>query len=225
MAMPKTITQASWYRHLFYRKQVLKTTWKFRAAVILAFIILVVLPRAFWARQIGQSLECDERIVTSDALLLENFDIDYPVFAHAAALQKTGVAARAFVPVKAVQNPFGPDPVYRQFAEVMAHSAGLEKFEIIPMAAIEPISLNAAKQIADFLTKEGIKSVVVVTPRFRSRRSAMVYDAVFGPKGIRVGCAFVVDVEAGNWESTWHGIQNVVEQFLKLQYYRFYVLL
>jgi hypothetical protein len=27
-----------------------------------------------------------------------------------------------------------------------------------------------------------------------------------------------------NWAQSWHGIQGVSEQFLKLQYYRFYVL-
>jgi hypothetical protein len=27
-----------------------------------------------------------------------------------------------------------------------------------------------------------------------------------------------------NWTQTWHGIQGVTEQWLKLQYYRFYVL-
>ena len=26
------------------------------------------------------------------------------------------------------------------------------------------------------------------------------------------------------WTATWHGIQGVVEEFLKLQYYRFYVI-
>jgi hypothetical protein len=29
---------------------------------------------------------------------------------------------------------------------------------------------------------------------------------------------------AKNWTKTWHGIQDVTEQWLKLQYYRFYVL-
>jgi hypothetical protein len=27
-----------------------------------------------------------------------------------------------------------------------------------------------------------------------------------------------------NWTQTWHGIQDVVEQWLKLQYYRLWVL-
>ena len=33
-------------------------------------------------------------------------------------------------------------------------------------------------------------------------------------------------IETGpdNWTSSWHGIQDVTEQFIKLQYYRFYVL-
>jgi len=27
-----------------------------------------------------------------------------------------------------------------------------------------------------------------------------------------------------SWTDSWHGIQNVAEQWVKLQYYRFYVL-
>jgi hypothetical protein len=27
-----------------------------------------------------------------------------------------------------------------------------------------------------------------------------------------------------SWADTWHGVQGVTEQFIKLQYYRFYVL-
>ena len=96
---------------------------------------------------------------------------------------------------------------------------------IIPIDAVEPISLNAANQIRDALLKENIKSVVVVSPAFRSRRSMLVYDAVLTPAGIRAGCAPVHGLRSPeNWTDTWHGIQGVVEQFGKLQYYRFWVL-
>lgn len=219
-------TTRNWRRHFFYRKLSLKTTWKLRLAAILMLAAIVVLPRAFWARQIGRSLVCKEQVERSDALLLENFDVDYLVFERAAALQKSGIAPRVFVPTAAGSDPSFPNEVSHQFVEGMARAAKLEKFQIIPIQEIEPISLNAALQIRDFLKKEGIESVVVISPGFRSRRSAMVYNAVLAPAGIQVGCVPVFGPRnAENWTSTWHGIQDTVEQFLKLQYYRFYVLL
>jgi hypothetical protein len=43
--------------------------------------------------------------------------------------------------------------------------------------------------------------------------------------GIKVHCVPVFGQKSpANWTKTWHGIQDVTEQFLKLQYYRFYVL-
>lgn len=46
------------------------------------------------------------------------------------------------------------------------------------------------------------------------------------PAGITVSCIPVfVGAARENWSQTWHGIQEVTEQFLKLQFYRFYVLL
>jgi hypothetical protein len=96
---------------------------------------------------------------------------------------------------------------------------------MIPIREVEPISLNAAYDIRDFLAKEHITSVAIVTPGCRSRRSALIYQRVLGDAGISPSCVPVFDQRtAENWTDTWHGVQDVTEQFLKLQYYRFYVL-
>jgi len=217
--------KSPWHHHFFYRKQVLKTTWKLKLLVVLVVAAIVILPRAYWAQRIGQSLICEERVDQSDALLLENFDIAYLVFERATALQRKGIAPRAFIPTKAGADLSTTNEVSRQFVEVMARVSRLEKYDLIPFHEKEPISLNAAKRVRDFLSKEHIKSVVVVAPGLRSRRSEMVYKAVLEPAGIRVGCSPVLAGRApGAWISTWHGIQEVVEQFGKLQYYRFHVL-
>jgi hypothetical protein len=64
-----------------------------------------------------------------------------------------------------------------------------------------------------------------VTDGFRSQRSLLVYHAVLAPASIKVGCMPVFGQKTPkNWAKTWHGIQDVTEQFLKLAYYRFYVL-
>jgi hypothetical protein len=70
-----------------------------------------------------------------------------------------------------------------------------------------------------------IRSVIAVSPLFRSRRSSLVYSAVLGAAGISVSCEPV----GGNrsvetWTHTWHGMQDVLEQWIKLQYYKRYVL-
>jgi hypothetical protein len=214
-----------WRRHFFYRKESLRTTWKLRLSVLLLGLFFLWITHGFWTRQIGQSLICEEQISQSDALLVENFDPNYIVFERTAALQRSGVAPRIFVPVVA-DSPEVPNMVFKKITEVMAGVAQIPSIEVIPILETEPISLNAARQIRDYLTREHVRSIVVATPDFRSRRSFLVYSTVLKPAGISVGCfpAFG-NKSIQNWSKTWHGIQEVGLEFLKLQYYRFYVLL
>ena len=168
---------------------------------------------------------CPERIGHSDALLLDNFDPDYLVFARSAALQKAGIADKLFVPIEVPNEPETPHSVSEGIAELMAREAHVLKIEPIPIQINEPVSLNAANQIRDFLISDHVKSVIVVSPGFRSRRYFLIYSAVFRPAGIQVGCAPVFGITTvHNWMKSWHGMQSVAEQFFKLQYYRSYVL-
>jgi hypothetical protein len=75
-----------------------------------------------------------------------------------------------------------------------------------------------------FVEQERIRSVIVVS-LFRSRRSELVYGATLGRARITVSCEPVEGLQTVNtWTRSWHGVQNVAEQWAKLQYYRLYVL-
>ena len=220
-----TVRMPGWRRHFFYTKDSVKTTWKLRAAIVVVVIIAGVLTHGFWATQIGGSLVCAEDLAPSDAILVENFDPRSLVFERAAALERAGVAPRVLVTVDGSGEPGVANAFSSGLAELMARRARLRNWEVIPINGIEPISLNAAVQIRDHLAADPIKSLIVVTPGFRSRRSSLVYRAVLGGVGVRVHCLPVFGTRAPDrWTDTWHGIEDVGEQFFKLQYYRFYVL-
>ncbi len=107
----------------------------------------------------------------------------------------------------------------------MARISRLGPYEIVPTKEVEPISLNVAWDVLKFLKRERIQSVIVVTSPFRSRRSALVYTSTLGRAGIAVSCeAAPGSYGEGTWPHTWHGVQDVIEQWIKLQYYRWYVL-
>jgi hypothetical protein len=217
--------RSQWQRHFFYRKESLKTTWKFRLALLVLLVLLVSVTGGFWISRIGQSLVCPEEIAPSDVILVENFDPQYLVFERAAALHKMGLAARVLVPVDASRDHEKADLVSQGITELMARIARLQDPELLPIQISEPISLNAAYQVRDFLTTKHLRSVIIVTDGFRSMRSSLVYHAVLDPAGIKVGCAPVFgQTTPQNWTKTWHGIQEVIEQLVKLLYYRFYVL-
>ena len=66
--------------------------------------------------------------------------------------------------------------------------------------------------------------VFAPSPSFR-RRSLLVYNATLGRAGITVRCEPARGIQAVvTWPRSWHGVQSVLEQWLKLQYYRLYVL-
>lgn len=218
--------RSAWQRHLFFRKEVLRTTWTLRLGLLGLTLLLVAATRGFWTAGIGHSLVCREtELRHSDAIVVENFDPNYLLFERAAALYTAGWAPRVFVPVQASRDPARPNAVSKGIAELMARVAHLKQLELVPIQETEPISLNAAYQVRDVLIKAGITSVIVVTSGFRSQRSSLIYQAVLTPVGITVSCVPVFGKKTPqNWTATWHGIQEVTEQFLKLQFYRFYVL-
>ena len=214
----------AWRRHLFYTRTSTRTTWKLRLAVLALVVLVAAATRGVWTAQLGRSLVCTEEVAPSDLIIVENFDPHYLVFERAAALQAAGLAAKALVPVKASRNPGVPNSVSKGIAEVMARQARLATWEVLPIQETEPVTLNAAAQLREYLTRERVRSVIVVTEGFRSRRSTLAYQTVLGPAGIQVRCVPVFGTNTpGTWTQSWHGVQEVVEQLGKLQYYRFYV--
>lgn len=172
----------------------------------------------------AKSLTCTEQIQAVDAILVDNFDRNYLLFERAAALYNAGHSQTVLVPTLDARDADGPT-VEQGIVDVMVGIAHLQRTVSIPVQEEEPISLNVAYQIRDYLTREHIRSVMIVTTGLRSRRARLVYDAVLGPAGVAVSCVPVFGtITPETWTKTWHGIQEVGLQFAKLQYYRFYVL-
>ena len=213
-----------WTEHFVYRTERTTTTWKFRIGLLAIALFAVWLTRGWWTLAAAGSLVCQGNLAPSDAILVENFDPHYLVFEHASRLRRAGFARRVLVPVPTHPGTSQVSDVALGMAEVMARIARLGTIDVVPIREVEPISLNAARDVLRFMQREGVSSVIVVSPLFRSRRSALVYDITLGRAGITVRCDPVQET-AGleDWGRTWHGIQTVSEQWLKLQYYRWYV--
>jgi hypothetical protein len=197
-----------------------------KISIVMSIVIAAaIVTSPWWTVEIARGLVCAQEVRPSDALLVENFDPDYVLFEQAAGLEAAGFARIALVPVEAFPDPSTANPVSAGIAEVMARQARLRSWQAVPIVHIEPISLNAAIQMRARLRTERVASVIVVAPAFRSRRSSLVYRAIFGAAGVTVYCFPVFrQITPERWTQTWHGIQEVTEEFIKLQYYRFYVL-
>jgi len=214
-----------WTRHFFYRAERTRTTWKFRIALVAFLLAATWLTRGWWTVAIGRSLVCQENLAPSDAILIENFDPSYLLFERARNIREAGLATRVLVPVPMDATTSEVKPIELATSELMVKLSRLGQFEVVKITEVEPISLNAARDVQRYLQQEGLHSVIVVSPIFRSRRSALVYGATFSHAGITVRCEPVRGTrDVYTWSKTTHGVQEVTEQWIKLQYYRFYLL-
>jgi hypothetical protein len=137
--------------------------------------------------RLGSTLIYHGKIERSQAILIENFDPDYLLFEKTHDLLREGWARRVLVPVK--QGDDGHlGAVPKGFVDVMARVARLPEPEMIPTREVEPISLNTARQVLDYLKKENLRSVIIVSSGFRSQRDFLIWDSVLRPAGIHVSC-------------------------------------
>jgi hypothetical protein len=203
-----------------------KTTWLFRAVSIGLLCVLARLTSPVWSRAVAESLVCDqaEKVSAVDAVLIDDLESNYQVFERARILRQSRIGSRVLVPV-----PEGADgaplTVSATIVGDLARLARVGDIESVPVVEAEPISLNVALTIRQYLTDNEIKSVAVVAQAFRSERSIRIYRAVLEPAGVATYCVPVVGTRTPDtWMRTWHGVQDVALQFAKLQYYRFYVL-
>jgi hypothetical protein len=214
-----------WRRYFVYRHECVRTTWKFRAVVLAALVLLATVTRPVWARTLASALTCDGSWQSADAILIENLEPEYLLFEHVALLRRRGLTGRVFVPTQASPDPERPALLAGEFVAVMARVAHMPPPEIIPVREVEPFSLNVALQVRDFLHRERVQSVIVVSPGFRSRRASLVYRKIFKDAGIATFCVPVFGSETPeNWSDSWHGRQRVGLELVKLLYYRAYVL-
>jgi hypothetical protein len=223
--MIPSISNGGWTRYFVRRKEVVKTTWAFKAALIVALVLVVYLTKSFWAPAVAESLVCEhtEHLRRADAVLIDFFDTDYSLFGEGRKLQEAGLGARAIAPVSI--GPTGlPSTVSEAVIDALARLAQVRNLTMVPASNVEPISLITAFHIRQFVEENGITSVTVVTPAFRSKRSMMIYAAVLNPARVSTQCAPVFGRSTQDWTRTWHGVQDVALQFGKLQYYRWYVL-
>ncbi len=217
--------QRNWKECLVRRRTVWKTTWLLRLTVVAVSGALGFSTRGIWLPAIGHRLIHDDAPTTSDAIVIENYDQDYLTFELASRLLRRGYAPRLIIPVAVSGDPEVPNAVYEGFMQVMTQIARIEEPQTVLVEQTEPITLSVARQVSKTLAEQRVESVIVVAPRFRSRRTFEVYRRVLAPLDVQVLVMAAGGTRTGeNWWHTTHGIQQVFLEFVKLQYYLLFVL-
>src|SRR6186997_286038 len=116
---------ASWTDYFFYRRETWRSTWTARLIVVATACLLFATTRGFWIHATAQSLICTpDEVGAVEAVIIENFEVEYPLFPEAAQFQKRG--ARVLVPVAASSDGHTPNLISARIVQVMADVARLK---------------------------------------------------------------------------------------------------
>lgn len=214
----------SW--NLLYRKQVLKTTWKLRVFLLFLLIVFVLATGRFWLLLMSESLVHEDQMAPSDVILVESWENPFLAgLSHAATLQHDGYAGHAIV-IRLIprNNELISSDATERIWQLYCMSAGLRNPEVVAVNQVEPITLNMARQIGKLLMGSPIRSVTLISPLFHSKRSLLSYREILEPLGISVRCTPISGaIDRYYWWKTNHDMLMVIEEFLKLQYYRIFL--
>ena len=93
-------------------------------------------------------------------------------------------------------------------------------FIIIVTPVREPITLTSARDAMEALSRDGVKSAILVSPGFHMRRSFLVYRYLFAPLNVSLyPVAYFGEYQLADW---WHddiAVRDFIEELVKLLLY------
>lgn len=226
-------TWTSVKRFALRRVEISKTTWRFRLLVCTLIAFVVVAPGKIWLTAMATSLVREDALGPADLILVEMAVLPAPdVIDYAASLYHRRYAPRIAVTRykrsdrlndAGVELPRSLD----KLLQVYWADAGLDSsvVESVPIDVIDPVTLNSARQVAEYCRAQHVARVIVVTPRYHSRRSTLSYARYMAPLGIEVRSSPPQGgLRPDNWWRTKDGILLVTQEYVRLLYYRAFVL-
>ena len=164
--------------------------------LFLGVLAVVLLSSPLWLRWLGSALVQTDPLRRADAVLVLGGDYTCGRILKAGQLVREGYAPRVIVS--------GGQPQYELQEPDMAIQCAVKHG--YPAQVFEPLYANAfstrdeAEKIKPVLEREGVRSVLVVTSDFHTRRAGRLLRQVFSP-GIEVTMVGVPDPywRAGDW--------------------------
>jgi uncharacterized SAM-binding protein YcdF (DUF218 family) len=198
-----------------------------RRLLISAIALIVLLPVAAWGA--ARLLIVRTPVRQAEAIVMLSGSATYRErAAHAAKLYNEGRAPRVILTNDNLQSGWSQseqrNPLYyeRAIAELRAASVPADKIEV----SLDPIlgTYDEACVVRLYCEKHQIRSIVVVTSGYHSRRALWTFRHVFRDSGIDVSMdpveAGIDTPSAATWWLNSFGWEMVAEEYGKLGCYR-----
>jgi hypothetical protein len=119
-------------------------------------------------------------------------------------------------------RPYGINGSYPDIVSQKLKNLGLKEteFKVIIVPSQHPITLKEAEVVLKALSKENIKSAILLSPGFHTRRSYLAYQYVGIPLQIKIfPSAYFTEYQLNNWWAQESGVRDFTVELLKLCYY------
>jgi hypothetical protein len=124
--------------------------------------------------------------------------------------------------IASVHRPYGIKGNYPDNVRQKLKNIGLKEteFKVIVVPSQHPITLKAAEVVLASLSKENIKSAILLSPGFHTRRSYLAYQYAGIPLQIKIfPSACFTEYQLDKWWVQELGVRDFTYELLKLVHY------
>ena len=119
-------------------------------------------------------------------------------------------------------RPYGINGNYPDIVLQKLKNLGLKEteFKVIVVPIRHPVTLKEAEVVLEALSKDNIKSAILLSPGFHTRRSYLAYQYVGIPLQIKIfPSACFTEYQLNNWWGQEPGVRDFTVELLKLVHY------
>jgi uncharacterized SAM-binding protein YcdF (DUF218 family) len=201
---------------------------RIRRLLVILLLLLVVWTLVAWIAAWALVVKVD--MASADALVVLSGSSSYLERTHhAAELYRQGRAPLVLVTndqtrggwSSALQtNPFFVD---RAMDELINHGVPLERIHIVP--GVAESTQSEAVIVKEYAAAQGLRSVLIITSAYHSRRALRTFRKTFEGTGVAIGLQPTPIGSQTPAAATWwlrpSGWREVAGEYVKLIYYRF----
>ena len=199
-----------------------------RRRILLKVLVACILLWPFAAWLGARLLITEAPLDNADAIVVLSGSANYKERAHEATrLLLEGRSPRILITNDNQHGPWSSADqrnlffYERSLKEIRNAGVPAEKVELLP----QPVSSTheEAELVRQYVEAHGLRSVLIVTSAYHSRRALWVFSRVFGNTGIRIGLVSVRPGDESPRPATWwfsrRGWKLVPTEYIKMIYY------
>jgi hypothetical protein len=205
--------------------KIIKSKWIWLGICLLVFAILAFIFRETILLRSGRFM-APVGDYQADVVILEGSEfISSGLIAGGMELLSSGKVKRMVIVLQNIapsDRPYGLKINYPEIVKQQLRDAGIREtdFKVIVVPIINPITLKEAQRVLKDLSHDNVRSAVLLSPAFHTRRSYLVYQHVGMPLNIKIfPRASFNSYKLNNWWFQETGARDFTVELLKLGYY------